>query len=439
MKKIKVLSISLIMALAICGCARQNESINTDTDEEKDYKVITLNNTSAEVDGESIDEYNYIWSFNRETGKEEYEGDVPEGNIYISHDVIYYPEIPEEDFSLEDYNGEREWVAHYTGENSEYLYSTLPQLGESIPLEMMHSSREAYDNPVLHINEEGTYLLKGTWHGQINIDLGEDANTDETKKVTLILDGVNVTCDVAPALIFKNVYEADNNWKDRESYSNDVNIDEAGAKVIINDGTENSFTGANVFRLLKPEYKKEGSTVQKKLYKTDGAFYSYMSMIIEGSDKGTGILNITSTSYEGLNSELHLQINSGYINIVSNDDGINVNEDDVSVFRMNGGRLTIFAGQGREGDVIDSNGYIVVNGGTILGTSPSVSDNLLDSDAGTSVSDEATLIAGGAMNTNNGFDHGPMFKPDKMPEGFEPGRRPDDFNREDRFNPNEEN
>ena len=45
------------------------------------------------------------------------------------------------------------------------------------------------------------------------------------------------------------------------------------------------------------------------------------------------------------------------------DDGINVNEDNVSVFTMNGGTLHIFAGLGAEGDGIDSNGYIVVNGG----------------------------------------------------------------------------
>ena len=155
-----------------------------------------------------------------------------------------------------------------------------------------------------------------------------------------------------------------------------------------------------------------------EIVKNDGAFYSYVSLLIDGN---TGIMNINAPTYEGLDSELHLTINGGYINIVSNDDGINVNEDEVSVFTMNNGRLSIFAGQGAEGDVIDSNGFITVNGGTILGASPSVADNILDSDCGTDIS-EGAIVIDNTSSIQGGMPGGPgeampEGQPDKMPEG----------------------
>ena len=54
---------------------------------------------------------------------------------------------------------------------------------------------------------------------------------------------------------------------------------------------------------------------------------------------------------------MHMLIDSGTIVVNAQDDGINVNEDDISVFHMNGGSLTVNAANG---DGIDSNGYIVI-------------------------------------------------------------------------------
>ena len=71
----------------------------------------------------------------------------------------------------------------------------------------------------------------------------------------------------------------------------------------------------------------------------------------------SGVLNITADN-EGMNSEMHLTINGGTVNIESQDDGINTNEDNVSVTTVNGGSLSVVAGRGAEGDGIDSNGYL---------------------------------------------------------------------------------
>ena len=88
---------------------------------------------------------------------------------------------------------------------------------------------------------------------------------------------------------------------------------------------------------------------EKKLWKQDGAIYSYMSMNVGGS----GSLELTADN-EGLDTELHLTINGGNIHIYSGNDGINTNEDGVSVILINGGKITVAGGFGEEGDGIDS-------------------------------------------------------------------------------------
>ena len=241
---------------------------------------------------------------------EYYTGAEPETDAaaYIAHDVYYYPELDTSGFQKQRYDGETEWVYYYTAEGyTDYVFSTLPVQGSAVPEQMMHSESEAYENAVLHLTEPGTYVISGTWHGQIWIDLGDTDATfaDPDAKVTLILNGAKIDCTVAPGVVFYSVYECDNAWETRESY---------GAA---------AGTGA----------------AQKKARKTDGAFYSYVSMNVTGGAEGSGVLNITST-FEGLDTELHLTVN--------------------------GGSLHILAGLGSEGDSIDSNGYVVINGGTVV-------------------------------------------------------------------------
>lgn len=152
----------------------------------------------------------------------------------------------------------------------------------------------------------------------------------------------------------------------------------------------NAITGSHVARIYKDNDE------QKKLHKYDGAFYSRMSMEIDGESKGNGILNITADN-EGLDTEMHLTLNGGVIHIQSADDGINVNEDGISVLTINGGYLSIFAGNGKEGDGIDSNGWIVINDGTVISlANPNSMDGGIDSDMDTSING-GTVIGAGSM------------------------------------------
>ena len=262
-----------------------------------------------------------------------------------------------------------------------------------------HSQAEADAHTVVHITKPGRYVLSGKLSaGQIAVDLGEDAKTDPNAVVTLILDGVDVTCTVAPAVIFYNVYEC--GVADEETATKDVDTSKAGANVIIADGTENNINGSYVAKIYKSyELNEDGTEVvdSKKLHKYDAAFYSKKTMNIDGGEKGDGILNIKAEN-EGLDSELHLTINGGVINITSGNDGINTNEDNVSVTTVNGGILNILCdGKTGEGDGIDSNGWLVINGGNVIAQACATSgDAGIDSDKGIYING-GNVIASGNM------------------------------------------
>lgn len=252
--------------------------------------------------------------------------------------------------------------AVYVGANIVYYRDgTDDTYGEGTEDEK-HPAAEAEAHTVVTLTQPGTYRIEGTLsQGQIAVDLGDEAKDDPTAVVTLILDNADVTCTVAPALIFYNVYECDRAFvAGGDSYQPTSTVDtaEAGANVVIAAGSVNTFQGSHVARIYQ-----EGTT--KKLHKYDGAFYSKMSMNIFGdSGDDSGVLNIVGDS-EGLDTELHLTLNGGTVNVTSQDDGINTNEDNVSVTTVNGGTLTVHAGNGAEGDGIDSNGHLVINGGSV--------------------------------------------------------------------------
>lgn len=269
--------------------------------------------------------------------------------VYAANDIIYYED----------------------GHDSTY--------GEG-SAEEAHTTAKAAAQTVVHITAPGTYLVTGTLAGQLLVDLGDGAKADENARVTLILDGADIRCDVAPAVLFYRVYECAN----KESFTLTPDLTDAGAVVVLRN--ESNVAGSHVAKIYK-----EGTT--DKLYKFDGAFYSMQSLRIEGD----GILNITGDN-EGLDSELHLQIDSGEVNIFSQDDGINTNEDGISVTTINGGNIMISGGNGTEGDGIDSNGALVINGGTLYASgNPQTGDGGIDADLDILING-GTVIATGSRN-----------------------------------------
>ena len=280
--------------------------------------------------------------------------------VYTSHDIVYY----EEKTAYESGN------PYGAGSETD-----------------MHTAEEAQAHTVVNITAPGAYRLSGKLSaGQIRIDLGEDAASDPDAVVELILDGADITCTVAPAILFRNVYECDGGWN-TETAQPTVDTADAGANLILAENSRSTVSGSYVAKIYKDA---EG---EKKLWKQDGAVYSYMSMNVYGP----GALDITAEN-EGLDTELHLTVNGGDIAIRSQDDGINTNEDGVSVTTINGGNLHIIAGLGTEGDGIDSNGYLVINGGTVVASANPASDAGLDSDMGSFINGGTVVALGSTMD-----------------------------------------
>ena len=120
-----------------------------------------------------------------------------------------------------------------------------------------HSPDVAAAHTVVHITKPGVYSLRGKLSlGQIAVDLGDDAKKDPNAVVTLVLDGVDITCEVAPAVIFYNVYECGND--DAEQATKDIDTSAAGANVIIADGTINTVNGSYVEKIYKPDCHLNG-------------------------------------------------------------------------------------------------------------------------------------------------------------------------------------
>ena len=278
--------------------------------------------------------------------------------VYTSHDIIYYAEKDEYESGYPYGEGEK-WECH--------------------------SESEAAEHTVVNITAPGAYRVSGKLsQGQIRIDLGEDAYEDENAVVELILSDAHITCTVAPAVLFMNVYECDGDWS-TDTAKAEVDTTKAGANLILEG--ENTVIGSHVAKIFQD---KEG---EKKLWKQDGAIYSYMSMNVYGPGK----LDLTADN-EGLDSELHLTINGGDIAIRADNDGINTNEDGVSVTTINGGKVHIMAGLGAEGDGIDSNGYLVINGGTVVSAANPGADAGLDSDLGSFVNGGTVIALGSTMD-----------------------------------------
>ena len=248
-----------------------------------------------------------------------------------------------------------------------------------------HSAEEAAAHTVVNITAPGAYRISGKLSaGQIRIDLGNDAYEDPEAVAEIILADADITCTVAPAILFLNTYECDGLWSVEEAKA-EVDTTTAGANLILEGSS--TVNGSYVAKIFKD---KDG---EKKLWKQDGAIYSYMSLNVFGP----GALELNAAN-EGLDTELHLTINGGDITINSDNDGINTNEDGVSVTTINGGNVNIFAGLGAEGDGIDSNGYLVINGGNVLASAKPMSDAGLDSDLGSYIHGGTVIAMGSSMD-----------------------------------------
>lgn len=249
---------------------------------------------------------------------------------------------------------------------------------------------------VINIVKAGKYEFSGSLSdGQIAID-GNKIVGD----VEIVLNNVNITCKNAPAIFI---------------YSKDVNNDKCNVTISSAKDSINDIVGNRVKKVLVEEwndkedlvyyveknYDDEG--VYYERYKYDGAISSDISLTFDGD----GIINVKSTKKEGIETKMHFTMNGGTLIIDSLDDAINAAADGKSIITINDGKLVAnVLSEAEEGDGIDSNGYLYINGGTIYAFAHPGSDNGLDSDLG-------TYINGGTVFSIGNMYEGAKTQKDK--------------------------
>ncbi len=360
--------LALLLATALCLSACNAEKSTAEVDPETGPSApVEESSSKKEFDGTSI-----VLSDEGITVNGAAISETAGDPVYMAHDIVYYEA------------------------GKDFTYGEGEEQDE-------HSAEEAAAHTVVHITKPGDYSVSGKLSaGQIAIDLGEDAEEDPEAVVNLYLDNADIRCTVAPAVIFYHVYECGST--EEADAKAEVDTSAAGANVYLVDGSVNNIDGSYVARIYKSvELSQDGKTVldSKKLHKYDAAFYSKQSMNLYGN---SGVLNIFAEN-EGLDSELHLTINGGIINIDSGNDGINTNEDNISVTTVNGGSLFIKVnGSTGEGDGIDSNGWLVINGGEVIAAACGFSaDSGIDADMGIQINGGSVLASG---NMLDGIDNG---------------------------------
>ncbi len=275
---------------------------------------------------------------------------------------------------------------------------------------------EVSDGQTLKITEEGVYVIKGTAK---NCTIRVEA--DDTAKVQLVLDGVSITNDSAPAiyvvsadkcfvttsadssLSVTGAFTADGETNtDAVIFSKDDLVLNGTAALTINSAQGNGVTGKDDVKVTGGTYNitsaLDSIEANDSIAIYDGTLTINSSkdgLHSENSDDdtkgyvyihgGTFTINAKSdavqaatylqvdggtfklTAAEGFEAT-SIQINDGTIEISASDDGINGAQKSKSIgtpnIEINGGKLTIVMGQG-DTDAIDCNGNITVNGGTI--------------------------------------------------------------------------
>ena len=145
LQKFAVLGTALTLLLNLTACQSAGAPSQTSSAQEQ---ALVLSDEGITLDGQTLTENS-------------------ESSVTVSHDIVYY----------------QSGMGSNYGDGSE---------------EDTNSEAEAQAHTVVTIRQPGTYRVSGVLSaGQLAIDLGEDARTDPDAVVTLILDGVNITCTVA--------------------------------------------------------------------------------------------------------------------------------------------------------------------------------------------------------------------------------------------------
>ncbi|MDE5771597.1 MAG: carbohydrate-binding domain-containing protein [Ruminococcus sp.] len=210
------------------------------------------------------------------------------------------------------------------------------------------------------ITHSGSFYFDGTLDdGQINVNIADETADPETVKI--FLNGVNITGKSAPAILVTNAENTSINIMD-------------GTENFVSDG-DTAYSGDNL-----------GSAVIEA--KDD--------ITIKGGDLGTGVLNLTANTQDGIVCNNDIKINGGIINVttLNSTDKTDAVKGKKSV-TVKDGTLNIEA----EGDGIKSSkGNVSITGGT---TSVKAGNDAVQAETTIDISG-GTVIAGGDRGLTGG-------------------------------------
>lgn len=242
---------------------------------------------------------------------------------------------------------------------------------------------------VININSSGIYEFTGNLSdGQIAVNANEIDG-----EVIIILNNVDITCKNAPAIF---VYSTDTN---SSSCTVIIKTETESTNVITGGKIKQSVEGwedqENLSYYVEKGYDDDKTYYER--YKYDGAISSDLSLTFEGE----GTLTVNAVEKEGIESKRNITINSGNYRINSLDDGINACTDNESVITINGGSVLVnVLEDAEEGDGIDSNGSIYINGGNVYAFACEASqDNGLDADSGIYINSGYVVATGNMADT----------------------------------------
>lgn len=276
-----------------------------------------------------------------------------------------------------------------------------------------------FANGVLRIVYKGTYVLKGSLKGQIEVE------ADGDDKIWLVMDGAKVYCEDSAALyikkadkVFLNLTQGSENSLECGSiFSESAEKDKIKGAIhskdtlTINGTGSLAVTGSYAHGIVcKDTLKIAGGDISVKaksdgLHVNDAVFIREADLKIEAVDDGitvandeeegefyisSGTLDISGV-FEGIEA-VNMVIDGGELTISSSDDGINATSMTAgNGLTINNGSISIINTGGREADGLDSNRDIIINGGTVFVSVPSDGNAI---DCG-SESGGKTVITGG--------------------------------------------
>lgn len=287
-------------------------------------------------------------------------------------------------------------------------------LGKSISVE--GDGAKVSDN-VIKITEGGAYTISGE---------SEDASivVDTDEDVKLILDGVTMTSTSGPVIYGKQAKSlyvettegSKNTLTDSTAYETDEDGKSVG-KAAISSKDDLVLLGKGTLT-VNGNYKHciagndsvyfEGGTYQLNAASKDGVHANDLIAVDDGTftidavsdcmeSEGDLIVNggtITGSSDdEGLEGKKNLTVNGGTIALEVVDDGLNAGTS----ILIKEGELTIHTSQG---DAIDSNGSLQIDGGTITAYGGSVPEGGLDCDNAEVLINGGTIVVAGDVNSS---------------------------------------